>query len=176
MLTQTNLFRAAEAGAPVANMISAYDGIRWGSGLPRQFQYEKTQSRIGDSIWEYPMRFIENSPIFMVDRIATPLLLLENDGDDAVPWYQGLELFLSLRRLGKEVYLWNYNGEAHGLRKRPIQKDYTARMQQFFDHFLKDAPAPDWMQKGIPDIDREKEKGRINSVNGEPGAEDKKKQ
>lgn len=175
LLTQTNLFRAAEAGAPVANMISAYDGIRWGSGLPRQFQYEKTQSRIGGSIWEYPMRFIENSPIFMVDRVTTPLLILENDGDDAVPWYQGLELFLSLRRLGKEVYLWNYNGEAHGLRKRPTQKDYTVRMQQFFDHFLKGAPAPEWMEKGIPYLDREQEKEKINSVYGESGSEDKKK-
>ncbi len=174
LLTQTNLFRAAEAGAPVANMISAYDGIRWGSGLPRQFQYEKTQSRIGGSIWEYPMRFIENSPIFMVDRVTTPLLILENDGDDAVPWYQGLELFLSLRRLGKEVYLWNYNGEAHGLRKRPTQKDYTVRMQQFFDHFLKGAPAPEWMEKGIPYLDREQEKEKMNSVY-ESGAEDKKK-
>jgi dipeptidyl aminopeptidase/acylaminoacyl peptidase len=165
MLTQTNVFRAAEAGAPVANMISAYDGIRWGSGLPRQFQYEKTQSRIGGSIWEYPLRFIENSPIFMVDRVTTPLLILENDGDDAVPWYQGLELFLSLRRLGKEVYLWNYNGEAHGLRRRPTQKDYTVRMQQFFDHFLKEgAPEPEWMQKGIPYIDREQEKEKVNAV------------
>jgi hypothetical protein len=170
MLTQTNVFHAAEAGAPVANMISAYDGIRWGSGLPRQFQYEKTQSRIGGSIWEYPLRFIENSPIFMVDRVTTPLLILENDGDDAVPWYQGLELFLSLRRLGKEVYLWNYNGEAHGLRKRPTQKDFTVRMQQYFDHFLKDAPAPEWMKNGIPYLEREQEKTKINAVYGETGA------
>jgi len=174
MLTQTNLFRAAEAGAPVANMISAYDGIRWGSGLPRQFQYEKTQSRIGGSIWEYPLRFIENSPIFMVDRVTTPLLILENDGDDAVPWYQGLELFLSMRRLGKEVYLWNYNGEAHGLRKRPTQKDYTVRMQEFFDHFLKDAKTPEWMEKGIPYIEREQEKEKIGTIYGASPEEEKK--
>jgi dipeptidyl aminopeptidase/acylaminoacyl peptidase len=164
LLTQTGLFKAAEAGAPVVNMISAYDGIRWGTGLPRQFQYEKTQSRIGGSIWEYPLRFVENSPIFMVDRITTPVMILENDGDDAVPWYNGLEFFLSLRRLGKEVYLWNYNGEAHGLRKRPTQKDYTVRMQQFFDYFLKGSDKPDWMTHGIPYIDREQEKEKINTV------------
>jgi dipeptidyl aminopeptidase/acylaminoacyl peptidase len=164
LLTQTGLFKAAEAGAPVVNMISAYDGIRWGTGLPRQFQYEKTQSRIGGSIWEYPLRFVENSPIFMVDRITTPVLILENDGDDAVPWYNGLEFFLSLRRLGKEVYLWNYNGEAHGLRKRPTQKDYTVRMQQYFDHFLKGSDAPDWMTKGISYNDRESEKEKLNSI------------
>ncbi len=161
MITQTNRFRAAEAGAPVGNMTSAYNGIRWGSGMPRQFQYEKSQSRIGGSLWEYPMRFIQNSAVFMADRVQTPLLILHDDQDDAVPWYQGIELFLSLRRLGKEVYLFNYNGELHGLRKRPNQKDYTIRMQQFFDHFLKGAPKPEWMEKGIPYVEREQEKERV---------------
>jgi dipeptidyl aminopeptidase/acylaminoacyl peptidase len=155
MLTRTNRFRAASAGAPVANMISAYDGIRWGSGLPRQFQYERQQSRIGGSLWQYPLRFIENSPIFTADRVETPLLMLHNDNDDAVPWYQGIEYFLALRRLGKEVYLFNYNGEPHGLRKRVNQKDYTVRLQQFFDHYLKGAAKPEWMEKGRPFLDKE---------------------
>jgi dipeptidyl aminopeptidase/acylaminoacyl peptidase len=164
LITQTSVFKAAEAGAPVANMISAYDGIRWGSGLPRQFQYEKTQSRIGGSVWEYPLRFIENSPIFMIDRVSTPVLILANDADDAVPWYQGIEFFLGLRRLGKEAYLFNYNGEPHHINRRPNQKDYTVRMQQFFDHFLKGAPEPEWMQKGIPYIDRDQEKETFNGA------------
>jgi len=160
MVTQTNRFRAAAAGAPVANMTSAYDGIRYGTGLPRQFQYERTQSRIGGSLWEYPTRFIENSPIFMADRVETPLLMLHNDNADAVPFTQGIEYFLALRRLGKEAYLFNYNGEPHGIRRRPNQKDYTMRLQQFFDHYLKGAPKPDWMQKGIPYLEREREKER----------------
>ena len=155
MVTQTKRFRAVAAGAPVANMISAYDGIRWGTGLPRQFQYERTQSRIGGSIWQYPTRFIENSPIFWADRVQTPVMLLHNDGDDAVPWYQGVEFYLALRRLGKEVYLFDYNGEPHGLRKRPNQKDYTIRLQQYFDHYLKGAPAPAWMEKGVRYLERE---------------------
>jgi dipeptidyl aminopeptidase/acylaminoacyl peptidase len=167
LLTQTNIFHAAEAGAPVVDMISAYNGIRWGTGLPRQFQYEKTQSRIGGTLWEEPLRFIENSPVFQMDRVKTPVLILQNDGDDAVPWYQGIEFFLSLRRLGKEAYLFNYNGEPHGLRRRPDQKDYTVRMQEFFDYLLKDAPKPAWMEKGIPYIEREKEKETHNSVYGE---------
>ena len=177
LVTQTNLFRAAEAGAPVVNMISAYDGIRWGSGLPRQFQYEKTQSRIGGSIWESPLQFIENSPIFMINRITTPVLILHNDADDAVPWYQGIEFFLSLRRLGKEAYLFNYNGEPHHLNRRPNQKDYTARMQQFFDHLLKDGATPEWMEKGIAYNDREKEKEKFITVYSEDpeGAKDVKK-
>jgi acetyl esterase/lipase len=154
MITQTNIFRAAAPGALVANMISAYDGIRWGPGIPRQFQYEKAQSRIGGTPWEYPMRYIENSPIFMADRIKTPVLMVHNDADDAVPWYQGIEFYLALRRLDKEVYFFNYNGEGHGLRNRANQKDYTVRLQQFFDHYLKDAPMPAWMRDGRRYVDK----------------------
>jgi dipeptidyl aminopeptidase/acylaminoacyl peptidase len=155
MVTQTTRFKAAAAGAPVSNMVSAYDGIRWGTGLPRQFQYERTQSRIGATLWQAPQKFIENSPIFMADRVQTPLLMLHNDQDDAVPWYQGIEYYLALRRLGKECYLFNYNGEPHGLKKKANQRDYTMRMQQFFDHHLKGAPMPEWMAKGIPARPRE---------------------
>jgi dipeptidyl aminopeptidase/acylaminoacyl peptidase len=155
MITRTNRFRAAAAGAPVADMISAYDGIRWGPGTPRQFQYEHTQSRIGGTPWEYPLRYIENSPIFMVDRVTTPLLMIQNDADDAVPWYQGIEYFLALRRLNKEVYMFSYNGEPHNLRRRVNQKDYTLRLQQFFDYYLKGAAKPDWMEHGIPYLEKE---------------------
>jgi dipeptidyl aminopeptidase/acylaminoacyl peptidase len=164
MVTQTNRFKAAAPGAVVANMTSAYSGIRWGTGLPRQFQYERSQSRIGGSLWEYPLRFVENSPIFRADRVQTPLLMIHNDEDDAVPWYQGIEYFLALRRLGKEAYLFSYNGEKHGLRKRINQKDYTRRLQEFFDHFLKGAPAPEWMEKGIPYLEREKEKEKYRTT------------
>jgi dipeptidyl aminopeptidase/acylaminoacyl peptidase len=169
MVTQTNRFRAAAPGALVANMTSAYSGIRWGTGLPRQFQYEHTQSRIGGSLWEQPMRFLENSPVFRADRVQTPVLMLHNDQDDAVPWYQGIEYYLALRRLGKEVYMFNYNGEPHGIRRRANQKDYTIRLQQFFDHFLKGAAKPDWMEKGIPYLEREREKEKYRAA---PGAVD----
>jgi dipeptidyl aminopeptidase/acylaminoacyl peptidase len=164
MVTQTNRFKAAAPGALVANMTSAYSGIRWGTGLPRQFQYERAQSRIGGSLWEYPLRFLDNSPIFCADRVQTPLLMIHNDEDDAVPWYQGIEYFLALRRLGKEAYMFSYNGEKHGLRKRINQKDYTRRLQEFFDHFLKGAPAPEWMEKGIPYLQREKEKEKYRAT------------
>jgi dipeptidyl aminopeptidase/acylaminoacyl peptidase len=169
MVTQTNRFKAAEAGAAVVNMTSAYSGIRWGSGLPRQFQYEHSQSRIGGSLWEYPMRYLDNSPLFRVGQVQTPLLLINNDEDDAVPWYQGIEFFLALRRLNKEAYMFSYNGEKHGLRKRINQKDYTRRLQEFFDHFLKGAPAPEWMQKGIPYLQREKEKEKYRVADEDPG-------
>ncbi len=166
MLTQTSRFRAAEAGAPVGNMTSAYSGIRWGTGLPRQFQYEQTQSRIGKPLFDAPITFIENSPIFQIRRVTTPLLIIHNDNDDAVPWYQGIELFLALRRNGKEAYLLNYNGEFHGLRRRHNQRDWTVRMQQFFDHHLKGAPTPEWMETGVRYIDREREKERFQKGSG----------
>jgi dipeptidyl aminopeptidase/acylaminoacyl peptidase len=169
MVTQTNRFKAAAPGAAVSNMTSAYSGIRWGTGLARQFQYEHSQSRIGGSLWEYPMRYLENSPLFRADRVQTPLLMINNDEDDAVPWYQGIEFFLALRRLNKEAYMFSYNGEKHGLRKRINQKDYTRRLQEFFDHFLKGAPAPEWMQKGIPYLQREKEKEKYRVADEEPG-------
>jgi dipeptidyl aminopeptidase/acylaminoacyl peptidase len=152
MVTRTDLFAAAEAGAPVANMVSAYGGIRWQSGMSRAFQYERTQSRIGGSLWETPLRYIENSPIFTADKIRTPLLMMHNDADGAVPWYQGIELFSALRRLGQPVWMLNYNGEAHGLRKTANQRDWAIRMQQFFDHYLMDQPAPVWMEEGVPAI------------------------
>jgi dipeptidyl aminopeptidase/acylaminoacyl peptidase len=167
MVTQTNRFKAAAPGAAVSNMTSAYSGIRWGTGLPRQFQYEHSQSRIGGSLWEYPLRFLENSPVFRAEQVHTPLLMINNDEDDAVPWYQGIEFYLALRRLNREVYMFSYNGEKHGLRKRINQKDYTRRLQEFFDHYLKGAPAPEWMEKGIPYVQREKEKEKYRTADEE---------
>jgi len=157
MITQTNIFAAVEAGAPVSNMTSAYGGIRWGSGMVRQFQYERTQSRLGASLWEVPMRYIENSPIFWADKVQTPILMMHNDEDGAVPWYQGIEYIMALRRHRKEAYMFNYNGEAHGLRKRVNQKDWTRRMAEFFDHHLNGAPATNWMTNGIKAWEKKEE-------------------
>ncbi|MCB0291038.1 MAG: prolyl oligopeptidase family serine peptidase, partial [Calditrichaeota bacterium] len=159
LITRTHIFKAAEAGAPVSNMISAYGGIRWRTGISRMFQYERTQSRIGGSLWEYPMRYFENSPIFRADQIETPLLILHNDQDGAVPWYQGIELFVALRRLAKPVWLLNYNNEPHWPVKYQNKRDWQIRLQQYFDHYLKDAPAPVWLQEGVPAIQKGKTLG-----------------
>jgi dipeptidyl aminopeptidase/acylaminoacyl peptidase len=150
VITQTNIFAAAVAGAPVSNMTSAYSGIRWGTGLARQFQYEKSQSRIGGSLWEKPELYIENSPVFFADRIETPLLIQFGDEDGAVPWYQGIELYLACRRLGKNCIMLQYRGEPHHLKKYPNKLDYSIKMKEFFDHWLKGEPAPAWMTDGVP--------------------------
>jgi dipeptidyl aminopeptidase/acylaminoacyl peptidase len=154
LITRTNMFRAVEAGASVSNMISAYGGIRWGSGRSRAFQYERTQSRIGAPPWDKTLEYIENSPIFWVEKVQTPYLTIHNDEDDAVPWYQGIEFFSAMRRLGKEAYMFVYNGEKHGLRQRDNQKHWTVHMDEFFDHYLLGAPRPTWMDTPVPYLDR----------------------
>ena len=131
LLTKTDKFRCAEAGAPVVNMISAYGGIRWGSGMSRMFQYEHTQSRIGGTLWDKPELYLENSPIFNTDKVTTPVLILHNDEDGAVPWYQGIEYFMALRRLGKKAWFLNYNNEPHWPVKWQNRLDFNIRLQQF---------------------------------------------
>jgi dipeptidyl aminopeptidase/acylaminoacyl peptidase len=150
VITQTDIFACAIAGAPVSNMTSAYSGIRWESGLARQMQYEQQQSRIGGSLWEYPERYIENSPVFFADRINTPLLIQFGDEDGAVPWYQGIELYLAMRRLEKDCVFLQYRKEPHHLKKYPNKLDYTMKMMQYFDHYLKGKPASDWITNGVP--------------------------
>jgi dipeptidyl aminopeptidase/acylaminoacyl peptidase len=154
LVTRTNLFKAAEAGAIVANMTSAYGGIRWGSGMSRMFQYERTQSRIWGTLWEKPLLYLENSPLFFADKIETPMLLLHNDADTAVPWYQGIEMYMAMRRLNKPVWMLNYNGEPHWPVKRENRMDFQIRMKQFFDFYLKGAEEPLWMKEGIPAIEK----------------------
>lgn len=152
LVTRTNMFACAGSGAPVSNMTSAFGGIRWGSGDSRQAQYEMGQSRIGFTLWEAPELYIYNSPLFHAENIQTPLLIMHNDEDGAVPWYQGIELFMAMRRLGKPVWMLQYNGEAHNLKERRNRKDITHRLQGFFDHYLMGAPMPKWMKEGIPAI------------------------
>ena len=150
VITQTNIFAAAVAGAPVSNMTSAYSGIRWGTGLARQFQYEQTQSRLGVSMYENFMPYIENSPVFYASRITTPLLIQFGDEDEAVPWEQGIELYLAMRRLGKDAVFLQYHGEPHHLRQFANRLDYAIKMKEYFDHYLKGTPAPAWITEGVP--------------------------
>ena len=150
LITRTgNMFKAAGAGAPVSNLTSAYGGIRWESGIVRIWQYEHDQGRMGKSLWDEGglELYIENSPLFFADKIDTPLLMTSNDADGAVPWYQGIELFSAMRRLGKPVWMLQYNDEGHNLSKRSNCRDLTVRITQYFDYYLKGGDMPDWMKK-----------------------------
>ncbi|MBI3136717.1 MAG: S9 family peptidase [Bacteroidetes bacterium] len=159
LITMTTKYKAAMAGAPVTNMFSAYGGIRWGSGISRMFQYEKTQSRIGYTLWERPDLYMLNSPVFGLPKVTTPLLIMSNDGDGAVPWYQGIEMYMGLRRLGKPVWLLNYNDDEHNLMQLANKRDLSIRMRQFFDYYLLGAPIPAWMSEGVPAVEKGKNFG-----------------
>ena len=158
MITKTHRFRAVEAGAAVDDMISAYSGIRLESGIVRESQYEHTQSRIGATPWDRPDLYLENSGLFGIKNITTPYLTIHNDLDGAVPQFQGIEFITAMRRLGKEAYLFSFDGEEHGLRGREQQKYWTVHLDEWFDHWLKDAPRPGWMngeeylQRGLRDV------------------------
>ncbi|GAB5409157.1 MAG: prolyl oligopeptidase family serine peptidase [Balneolaceae bacterium] len=148
IVTQTDIFDAAVSGAPVSNMTSAYSGIRWASGLARQFQYEKTQSRIGESLIGAPEKYIENSPVFFADKITTPMLIQHGDADGAVPWYQSIEMYLAMRRYNKDVVFLQYHDEPHHLQKFPNKLDYAIRMKEYFDYYLKGIGEPEWILNG----------------------------
>ena len=159
LATRTNLFAAIESGAPVVNMFSAYGGIRWGSGMARAFQYEHTQSRLGGTPWSTPDRYHTNSPLFTMDKVQTPILIMHNDADGHVPWYQGIEYFVAMKRLGKPCWLLNYTGEPHWPLRMANRIDFQTRMFQFFNHFLKHEAAPKWLDEGVRAVDQPYELG-----------------
>jgi dipeptidyl aminopeptidase/acylaminoacyl peptidase len=147
VITHSNLFAAACSAAGISDETSKY-----GSGLRAGFVMylsEKSQSRLGTTPWENPGLYIKNSPIYFVDKITTPLLMMANKNDGAVPFSQGLELFVAMRRLGKKVWMLQYENGTHEVGGVDAF-DFHTRMMQFFDHYLKNAPAPVWMTRGIP--------------------------
>jgi dipeptidyl aminopeptidase/acylaminoacyl peptidase len=117
--------------------------------MSRMFQYEHTQSRIGGTLWEKPLLYIENSPVFHAPKINTPLLMMHNDKDGAVPWYQGIELYLAMRRLGKECIFLQYNNEPHHLKQYANKLDYTMKMKEFLDTYLLGKEKPSWIKTGV---------------------------
>jgi len=164
LATRTRMFACIQAGAPVVNFFSAYGGIRWETGRARVAQYEHDQTRA--SIWEAPLVFLENSPLFAMDKVTTPILIMHNDRDGAVPWSQGIEYFVALRRLQKPVWMLNYNGEGHGLSKLKNRRDFQIRLAQFFGHYLKGEPMPRWMREGVPAVDKDHDLGYERMPNG----------
>src|SRR5207245_6509874 len=94
------------------------------------------------------------SAIFCIERIHTPYLTIHNDNDSAVPWQQGIEFNTAMRRLGKEAYMFTYNGEPHSLGNRDNQKHWTVHMDEFFDHYLLGKPRPEWMDKDVSYLER----------------------
>lgn len=150
IVTHSNLFAAASSGAGVSDLVSNYSELRGGSfgiGVNNQFYYESYQGRMGATLWQRPKEYIENSPVFALDRVTTPLLVLHNKKDEIVSWSQGIELYSGLRRLGKRIWMLQYDNSDHSVSEDAVS-DYTIRLTQFFDHYLKKAPCPIWMTQG----------------------------
>jgi dipeptidyl aminopeptidase/acylaminoacyl peptidase len=175
LVTQTDAFAAAVSGAPLTNMISMYASIYWNSGSADGAIFESSQGRFYGGPWDHVEAYARNSPVYFADNITTPVLLLHNDEDGAVDWNQGIEYFNTLRRLGKPIVMLQYVGENHGLREPANRKDYTVRQKEFWDHFLKGEPSPEWWTEGVPHLEMEDHiKERIHLVRP-PEKKDEKK-
>ncbi len=155
LITQTDRFKAAVAGAPLTNMISMYSLIYWNSGNSNQSIFESSQGRLAPGYWDNMDAFERNSPVYFAKNVNTPLLLMHNDKDGAVDFTQGIEYYNTLRRQNKPVIMLQYEGENHGLRKQPNQLDYALRMMEFLDFHLKGKEAAEWILKGVPRLQME---------------------
>jgi dipeptidyl aminopeptidase/acylaminoacyl peptidase len=157
ILTQTDMFAAIVTGAPLTNLMSMNNILYKRTGSQNGPILQWSQGRMGDQPWDDFERWVSQSPVHHAPDISTPFLILHGTADGAVDWNQGLELYTAARRLGKEVILLSYPDEPHHLSKEPNQKDFQIRMKQFFDHYLMDAEAPEWMRTGIPFLEKGKD-------------------
>jgi dipeptidyl aminopeptidase/acylaminoacyl peptidase len=148
LITSGHHFAAAVEASGPSDLLSGYNGLY--ADASNQFQAEIGQLRIGATLWQRPDLYLENSPILHADRVTTPLLMIHNKLDYAVPFAQGVELFTALRRLRKPAWMLQYDQSGHAVCCEEATQDFTRRMLQFFDHYLKGAPAPVWMTRGIP--------------------------
>jgi dipeptidyl aminopeptidase/acylaminoacyl peptidase len=149
IVTHTSRFAAAVSASGLSDLISGFgsladDGSSW------EGAFELGQPRLGASLWESPERYIKNSPIFGADKLTTPLLMMHTK-QDASPaaFLHAVEFFTGLRRLGKKVWMLQYDDGNHAVWGRSAD-DFSIRMVQFFDHYLRGAPPPAWMTRGVP--------------------------
>ncbi|MCF8223236.1 MAG: prolyl oligopeptidase family serine peptidase [Bacteroidales bacterium] len=157
IITQTDLFAAAIAGAPLINMISMYNEIYWNTGSPNQRIFETSQGRLREPWWKLMDEYMANSPMFNADNIKTPLLVTFGNKDGAVDWHQGIEMYTTMRRMQKPYIMLVYEGENHGLRKKENMLDYSMKVKQFIDHYLLDKPAKQWIKEGKSFLEKKEE-------------------
>lgn len=159
IVTHSNLFAAACSASGFCDLMSWYGcGFR---GDFAMYWAEKGQGRLGATPWEAKDLYIKNSPIFYANQVNTPVLIMNNRDDKIVPFSQGVEFFSALRRLGKDVWMLQYDNQDHSIDDFTVAaRDFNKRMLQFFNHFLKGGPLPRWMSRGIP--------GKLNATEDAP--------
>ena len=171
LITQTDIFTAAVAGAPLTDMVSMYSLVYKNSGGSNGAKFKSSQGRFKGGFWDNLGRLYRNSPVLFAKNVKTPLMILHNDKTARSTSPRGRNNFNTLRRMQKPVIMLEYTGENHGLAKPVNQRDYTVRMSKYFNHYLMGAPAPDWMVSGVPRLkmdehlkDRAKPKARRKKI------------
>lgn len=158
--TQTNLFAASVAGAPITNLLSFYGAIHWNQGMPEPQHFETGQARMEVPFWEDLQAYIRNSSTLAIDKLKTPMLIFFGDKDGTVDFRQGVEMYNYARRAGKQLVMLVYADENHSATQKHNQVDYHRRILQWFGHYLKGEEAPAWITKGVTVIEAEKAAGR----------------
>ncbi|MDB4916683.1 MAG: putative family peptidase [Gemmatimonadetes bacterium] len=153
--TQTKIFKTAVAGAPLTDMVSMAGSVYWNTGASDNSIFIASQGRFTGGPNDVPEAYVRNSPQQFAQNLSIPFMILHNDRDGAVDFNQGITYYNHLRNLGKDVVLLEYVGENHGLARPTNQKDYALRMTEWFDTFLRDQPAPDWLKDGVPRLKME---------------------
>lgn len=155
LVTQTNIFKSAVAGAPLTDMVSMYSSVYWNTGGANQGIFQSSQGRFKGNFIENKDAYERNSPNRFADKVKTPLVILHDDKDGAVDFNQGITYYNTLRQLGKDVILLEYVGENHGLSQLRNRRDYSQRLMEYWDTYLKEQPAPEWLKNGIPRLKME---------------------
>ena len=144
------MFAAIVAGAAPIDLAAEFNILFHGSGQNNHSYDIYGQGRYGTDPFTNFELYRSQSPITWVETIDTPLLYLHGTKDGSVEYLQGMEFYNALRFLGKPIIFASYPEAGHHLRKLENQKDFMTRMEQFYDHYLKGEPAPDWMVSGVP--------------------------
>jgi len=153
----SKMFAADGMGAGVVDLYNDFAmpwgwgyGYQGGSGDTAFNYYLYDQGRWGFSPWDRPDKYHFESALTHVPNVTAPFLIMHGTSDPTVGFINGLAFYNALRYFGKKAVLLAYPNEGHGLRGLANRKDLTTRFFEFFDHFLKDAPAPKWWTDGVP--------------------------
>jgi dipeptidyl aminopeptidase/acylaminoacyl peptidase len=165
--TQTDIFAAAVAGAPLTDLYSMYLSVYWNTGSTDARIFEISQGRMEVPPWQDLDSYLANSPVHHIEKLKTPMLVTFGTEDGAVDWDQGTIMYNAARRAGKDFVLLVYEGENHGLAKKPNQIDYHRRINEWFGHYLKGEEAAPWIKQGVKFLDKDKEQ-RPNKIAEKP--------
>jgi dipeptidyl aminopeptidase/acylaminoacyl peptidase len=141
-----------------------YLSVYWNTGGTDARIFEIDQGRMEVPPWQDLASYLANSPVHHIQKLKTPMLVAFGDKDGAVDWHQGIVMYNAARREKKDLVMLVYEGENHGLAKKPNQIDYHRRVNEWFDHYLKGAPAPAWITDGVKYLDKDRPVGADGRV------------